>query len=142
MASINYTAIDRGFLVSGHSASTSYDIDFSIDQLDESLNIMETTERSLSGYAESLYNRTDWMFTLQAVWLDADDVASFKEFITSCGAHETFSFDPTGTSGSPGSTIYSCTLDSYNLNPRRNAATLEANTKYSISLTFRVEGIL
>ncbi len=134
MASITYTAVDRGYLVSSHVAGTDYDIDFEVSRRNQSFKTMNTLSRSYSGAAEVLYNRIDEFYDITATFLDVATHDKFVELFSSAAAGESFSYDLTGTAASPGSTIVTCTLENYSLGAERIGVT----DVFNISMKLRI----
>lgn len=102
MGTLIYTAVDRGRLVSGHTAGNIYsiEIDFKTFLENEKRVISET--KSISGQVYTQYMRKDTTAKVDSVWTDdATIIAQMDEFIDSVAAGETFDLDPYGTLASP-----------------------------------------
>jgi len=136
MAFITYTAKDRGFLISGHSALSSYNLEFEINAYDEGMNIANVTQEAVDGTSETLLSNVQLNVSATATWLTDDDRLQFREFISSMAAGESFSFDPYGTVAVPSSTLYTdCRLTSNRITPNRTTSP-GINQRFDVSLTF------
>jgi hypothetical protein len=99
MASVTYTALRR--IISGHSASTSYSIDFEASRIDPALNFTRDFGISLDGTTEGILSRVEDTWAVTTSFIDSTDLSQWKEFLASVAAAEGFTFDAYGTSGSP-----------------------------------------
>lgn len=109
MPQIRYTAVDRGFLASGHSAATAYTFDIRFTRSPRTQEAKGVFEETLGGADESYLFaiqikhsiQTDLVFTSGSP--SAVDI--FEEFLSSVANREPFEIDFTGYSGSSGTFV-------------------------------------
>lgn len=99
MAYVTYTALRK--IISGHSASTSYTIDFGATEMTPILDLKNSYNIALDGTTEGVLDRTDDRWRVRTNHIDSADVDQWKEFFASVAAAESFAFDAYGTSVSP-----------------------------------------
>lgn len=90
-----YTAIDRGYLVSGHTVDDAYEIVIFGDPIDPSYESVGNQNESIDGTVEREHwnLRTEWRVQTDLIQTGSE-LDSFMEFITSVIAGEEFTFDP------------------------------------------------
>lgn len=93
MAYVTYTAVDRDSLVSGHSAGTSYDLDFRAASIARPRKRDVEASVSLSGKTETLFNRQDKVWSITTTLVSDADYAQWEEFLDSVAAGEPFTLD-------------------------------------------------
>lgn len=106
MAVITYEAVDRGALLPGHSAGTSYSFEIPFSKWDVSEKDSSVVSRPLDGARHSVYFHTIEFYDF--AFVPTDDQAlldQFEEFRTSTRAFEAFSIDFDGTILSPDNPI-------------------------------------
>jgi hypothetical protein len=102
---ITYTAVNRGFLVGGHSASTQYQIETSFNGYPLTFIAKGDKDEALDGTPEG------WLHALQREYQVVSDLVllaarpNWREFFTSVMNAETFQIDFTGTIAAPGTDI-------------------------------------
>ena len=99
MAYVTYTA--KRNLKSGHSASTSYSIEFSAEQLTPIFTPSANENRSLGGTTETTFNRLDESWAVSAAFQAQSTYDDWREFFSSVAGGESFTFDAYGTVASP-----------------------------------------
>ena len=130
MSSVTYTAKRR--IISGHTIDTEYDIDFDSTLLDQQMRLVGSQSVSLSGTTEGINNRVSDIWTVRTeIFADAS-LDSWKEFLASVAAAETFTFDAYGTSGSPDN------AQSVILEGQPSITRMDKAMKYQITFTVRV----
>ena len=110
MASVTYTAVDRGNLAAGHSAGTQYSIDFRVSQPGRKTSRVISERTAMSGKSETLFIRKDIFLDVTTTPVASSASAQWVEFIESVLGGETYTLDMDGTSGAPVSPR-SCKLD-------------------------------
>lgn len=105
MPVITYTAVDRGFIASGHSATQQY-------QLENAFRAFPITHKRRGRYRETLDGTPEaYVYALERTWrietdlIYAVNVALWEEFFSSVLGCETFAVDFTGTVLSPGTDV-------------------------------------
>jgi len=138
MAVLTYTAQDRGFLVSGHTALTIYNIEFCVEMYDQRMNNVNNSNKSINGNRETLYQRTEMYINLTATFLTEAVTLEMREFISSVGGGEQFFVDPLGTIALPSTEVFPVSyLESSNLNIARST-TPGINARFNIALDIQV----
>ncbi len=107
---INYTALRA--LLSTHTATTTYDLDFNPERATQG-RMMEGTElRSIGGATDVTVLRTEVKYRISTLPLLVDDLTEniagygwWQEFLASTDRREEFTFDLWGTSASPDNPI-------------------------------------
>lgn len=111
MAVITYEAVDRGRLVAGHSAGTSYSIEIPLSEWNESVKEQKSVVRSLSGVKHTILHNRIYFYQFKTVSTDnVSTILSLDEFFSSVAGGETFTIDPYGTIATPQTDI-SLTID-------------------------------
>lgn len=105
MPVITFQAVNRGFLVSGHSAGGEYQIENQFTSFPESLKFRGNSRETLDGTPESYLYAIDQTWRIETDLIYAADVEDWREFFSSVIAKETFQVDFTGTIASPGTDI-------------------------------------
>lgn len=109
MPQIRYTAVDRGFLASGHSATTEYTFDIDFEAYPRRQRNNGDFERTLGGQYEGYLFSIDVTYQIQTdiryLSGSPSQVAVMEEFLSSVANHETFEIDFTGYSGSSGTFV-------------------------------------
>lgn len=104
MSAIQYTAIDRGDLVSGHTENTVYTFDVPLKSFNRSIKRKQNTATSLSGRRLTTLHHIKNTYKLQTAPVnDSAVLASMREFMTSVMAGEQFSIDVYGSVAVPNS---------------------------------------
>lgn len=133
MASVAYTAVNRGNLVGGHSAGGSYTLDFRAADIGRVRDANKSEQYSLDGTAvTTIYD--DWktyQVTTSIFTRASSSYNNFVEFLTSVLGGEEFDFDAYGTIASPDN-VEACILVG-NYQEQRVDASL-----YRFSFTIRV----
>lgn len=99
MAAVSYAA--KRSLKGGVSVDDPIDFDFSVSALDRTTKPAIGSQTSLSGYQETIRDRTDIQYkvtTLPVLEAAFDD---FRQFLDSVDGGEFFTFDPYGTIAVP-----------------------------------------
>ena len=120
MSVIEYTA-KRG-LVAGHTVDTVYKIEFGIATHNERMNIVNTKHKALDGTTETTLHRIEDSINISTGFLTEALNAEITEFLKSCAAGETFTFDRFGTTATPSDPI-TCELTTKSNTARRVAKT-------------------
>ncbi len=105
MPTITYTAIDRGRLKSGHTASTSYKIELDFESFPEQQIRKGEFAETLDGTQEVWLDALQYQYQIQTEYLPntgSNSREDMQEFFSSVAAGETFQVDFTGTIASPG----------------------------------------
>lgn len=98
MATITYTAIDRGDLIGDHSELTEYSFDVPLSRFQKSTKRKQSTSPSLSGRRITTLQRLDTFFNVSTVETEDDEtINSMREFLSSVAAGEQFTLDPFGS---------------------------------------------
>lgn len=113
MGRITYTAIDRGRMLSGHSALTEYTFELGVKAFTPSSTIHKKVHKSLDMSREIVVRHGKEHFAeVRTVNIfDPTIIAQMYEFEDSVDGGQTFTFDPYGTLASP-SELYTATLES------------------------------
>jgi hypothetical protein len=102
MAVISYTAIDRGQLIAGHSAETTYQIEIPFTRWNPNTRDQKVTRRSLSGKPFNVLHHTLETYDFATLGTEnASEIAELKECFSSISAGELFSIDLYGTITTP-----------------------------------------
>ena len=99
MAYITYTATRN--IMSGHTLSTSYSLDFEASVLNKSFNIINFKNVSISGARETILHRNETIIQVTAIMLSETNITQFEEFLASVSAGETFILDMYGSIATP-----------------------------------------
>jgi len=134
MAKLTYIAVDRGHLVSGHTATVSYNITFLVSSFNRFRNLVRIRTPTLNGNRQTTYDRGDDMINIVATFIKTTAEDDLREFFTSVEAGETFTFDP--EDASLGTTTFVCELESNDYAPSRQGK----QDLWDIPLTFLVVG--
>lgn len=105
MPVITYTAVNRGFLAAGHSATQEYQIENAFQSFPITYGRRGRFRETLDGTPESYLYAVDRTWQIQTDLVYAANVPLWDEFFTSVLAAETFEIDFTGTIASPGTDI-------------------------------------
>jgi len=133
MGAITYIAVDRGRLVSGHSAGTEYSIEIDIKKFDPDLKREIEESVSLSGKRFTSLHRTDHMANVSTVQIvDTATQDQMNEFYDSILGGEDFTFDPYGLLASPVEQIAA----SLKGNPKRTRYKYMERWTYTFSIYF------
>lgn len=105
MPVITYTAKNRGELVSGHTAGSTYQIQFNLQAYPRRREIRGSMEQTNNGTPEGWFqaNVFSWGLVTDRVFEAA--IQNWEEFFSSVLNGESFTIDLTGTIASPG-TVY------------------------------------
>lgn len=99
MPAVSYTALRS--LRGGVSVDDPIDLDFSVSQLDRSTKPKIGSQTSLSGWQETVRDRTDESFRVVTVPVLEADFDHFRQLLDSVDGGEFFTFDPYGTIAVP-----------------------------------------
>lgn len=105
MPVITYVAVNRGYLVGGHTAGNSYQIECQLDGYPARFSAKGEIDEALDGTPEG------WLHALQREYDVQSDLVllsarpNWREFFTSVINAETFQIDFTGTIASPGTNV-------------------------------------
>lgn len=100
MAHITYTAIDRGELISGHSALTEYSFDFGLASFNRSSTRKQNTVTAINGDSMTTLLHIKHAYSIQTRPSNVPEFAdNFREFLSSVAAGEAFTLDPFGVVG-------------------------------------------
>lgn len=88
---VEYTAARN--LSSGHSASTSYYINFRASNFQTRYNGVRNQQVALSGSREVIGLRVENIYSVTATMIDGDDLDLWKEFLSSVAYGESFTLD-------------------------------------------------
>ena len=95
MTAITYTATRN--ISSGHSASTEYQLECEMVQLDPSIQAQKQRNQSQGGNAEVILHRIDTGYSFKSSYIEDTDKAVWDEFLHSVAGGESFVFDAFGT---------------------------------------------
>jgi len=95
------TYIAKRGVISGHTASMSYNLETSAMDVTPSHSADMSSNITLDGTTESLLNRIDKSYSVSTGWIASSSVDAWWEFIDSVAAAETFTFDAVGTIAVP-----------------------------------------
>jgi hypothetical protein len=99
MAAVSYIA--KRSLIGGVSVDDPIDLDFSVSKIDRSTKPVVGSMTSLSGWQETMRDRTDVFFAVLTLPVLAADFDDFQQFLDSVDGGELFTFDPYGTIAVP-----------------------------------------
>lgn len=99
MASVSYAA--QRSLKGGVSVNDSIDFDFQVSSLDRTTKPIRGQQVSLSGWQETIRDRTDIQFKVATVAVLEASFDDFRQFLDSVDGGEFFTFDPYGTIAVP-----------------------------------------
>lgn len=114
----------------GHTLNSFYDLDFAMDVLDESIEEIKNTQKSLGGASETLYTRDEIKWVVRANYILTADLPLWKEFFSSVKVSESFTFYPDGV------TPYTCISTGQGYKPVRNGTT---ERDWAFQMTIEVE---
>lgn len=105
MPVITYVAVDRGELVGGHAAGTSYQIETKLQGYPRSTRVKRVLDEALDGTPEAYVHAAqhEWDVVADITLLAARP--NWREFFSSVIGAERFTIDFTGTIAAPGSAI-------------------------------------
>lgn len=102
MSAIIYDAVDRGDLISGHTAGTEYSFDVPLKTFNRSIKRKQNSAVSLSGRRITTLHHIKNTYTVETIPLNgATDLANMREFLTSVVGGEQFTIDAYGTVATP-----------------------------------------
>lgn len=112
MASVTYTAVDRGELVGGHTAGLNYGITFDAVEISPSRQNEKQSAVALDGTTVTTFYRQEKRYSVvtEAMTRGGSAYNNFMEFLTSVVAGESFDFDAYGTIASPDN-VEECILE-------------------------------
>lgn len=120
MPTINYVA--KRDLITGHVASTSYDIETEATQIDQGHVRDATIKTSLGGKTTTVLRKQDkkWSMTIGPFARTGGEgtLEQVIEFLSSVAGGEAFTLDPYGTLASPDNAV-AVVLDSKGYSPKR-----------------------
>ena len=94
---VDYKAVDRGHLVSGHRAGQSYKLEIELEQYDAAWPKDLSENRSIGGRAQTLLRRIDEQFSCRTVPIMQETTSDkMLEFLSSVAGGESFVFDAFG----------------------------------------------
>ena len=99
MASVSYVA--KRSLRAGVSVDDPIDYDFSVSAVDRQAKPKVGKQTSLSGWTETIRDRTDEMYKITTVPVLEADFDHFRQFLDSCDGGQYFTLDPYGTNAVP-----------------------------------------
>lgn len=99
MAAVSYIA--KRNLKGGVSVDDPIDFDFEVSQVNRATKPIGGSQVSLSGYEETVRDRTDEFYTLVTVPVLEASFDDFRQFLDSVDGGEMFTLDPYGTIASP-----------------------------------------
>jgi hypothetical protein len=105
MPVITYTAVNRGRLASGHSASTQYQIECELESFPEVQISKGIRDETLDGTPEMWLDALLYEYQVRSDLVLNADKEDWQEFFSSVAAGEPFQIDFTGTIASPGTDI-------------------------------------
>ncbi len=105
MPRVQYTAVDRGRLASGHSASTSYTIEVDFEDFPESMIRKGEFSETLDGAVEGWLDAVVYAYNIRTDIVADADREDWLELFSSVAGGETFQVDFTGTIASPGTYV-------------------------------------
>lgn len=130
MAAVSYTA--KRSLRGGVSVDDPIDYDFEVSDVDRQTKPKIGQQISLSGWQETIRDRTDELWRCVTIPVLAADFDHFRQFLDSVDGGEVFTFDPYGTIAVPVDPM-SCVLSSKGYKEKR------VSQRYlSVSFTARV----
>lgn len=118
MPVITYVAVDRGFLVGGHTAGVEYQIECDLQAFPPDLEFKGQKDETLDGTPESYMDALQLSWNVKTDLVLAADVAKWREFFTSVMNSEIFQMDFTGTIAEPG-TEYDVHLTTTKITPQQ-----------------------
>ena len=130
MSYVEYTAKRR--IISGHTAETTYQMDFSSTTLNQSLNIAGSRSVALDGTTEGVLDYVADVWGVTTAVVEAADLPQWYEFLASVAAAESFTFDAYGTSGSPDN------AQTVILDGTPSISRIDMLTKYQVTFNARV----
>jgi len=128
MAAVSYTA--KRSLRAGVSVDDAIDYDFSASAIDRSTTPKIGSQTSLSGWQETIRDRTDEFYKITTIPVLEADFDHVRQFLDSCDGGEFFTLDPYGTIAVPVQAM-NCILSSKGYKEKR------VSQRY-ISATFTV----
>lgn len=106
MASITYDAVDRDFMVSGHSEGTEYSFDIELTRNQLIPRMDKTSPRSISGQRVTVLRNVEVSYSIQTAPVnDPALIASMREFLFSVAGGEQFTLDAMGSLATPDNPI-------------------------------------
>lgn len=99
MTAITYTATRE--IISGHVASTNYNLETGANALDDMFDRESDGDESIGGAKETILYRIKKGWRVTTGYIDEADLPAWKEFLASVSASESFSFDAYGTIAAP-----------------------------------------
>lgn len=105
MPVITFQAVNRGYLISGHSAGGEYQLENQFTNFSDALGFLGTSRKTLDGTPETYLYAVEQTWRIQTDLIYAAAVPNWREFFSSVLAKETFQIDFTGTIASPGTDI-------------------------------------
>lgn len=99
MASVSYTA--KRSLRAGVTLNDPIDYDFEVSAVDRSTKPIVGQKTSLSGWQETVRDRTDELYKVVTIPVLESDFDHFRQFLDSVDGGEFFTFDPYGTNAVP-----------------------------------------
>jgi len=138
MSNVSYTAEDRGYIRSGHSAGTGYNFDFNVIQANETWKTDKRTSRAINGKTQTtVYSHDEgWAITSEYVLRGSTEWDNWREFLSSVRNGESFSLDVYGANASPDN-VQSVILDgnpSFNREGSTDYFTISFNVIYNANL--------
>ena len=127
MSAFSYSALRN--LISSHTLSTVYDLDYGLMVLDRRPNTKRTSKKSFDGTPETILHYHKEIISV-TTRLDSSGVLQFREFMGSVAGGEAFIFDEFGTVAVPDNGV-NCRI-SGNYRERR----IQKLNKYDCSFSF------
>ena len=116
MAAVSYTA--KRSLRAGVTENDSIDYDFQVSAVDRSTKPKIGQSVSLSGWQETVRDRTDELYRITTVPVLEADFDHFRQFLDSVDGGEQFTLDPYGTIAVPVQAM-TCVLSSKGYREKR-----------------------
>lgn len=105
MPVITYTAVNRGELVGGHTATTSYQIETKLQGFPRTQVVKRQLNEALDGTPEAYVHAMQWTYEIQSDFIPVSLRPNWREFLSSVFGAEKFQIDFTGTIASPGTNV-------------------------------------
>ena len=99
MAAVSYIALRS--LRAGVTENDPINYDFEVSAVDRSTKPQTGSQTSLSGWQETIRDRTDELYKITTVPVLEADFDHFRQFLDSCDGGEHFTLDPYGTIAVP-----------------------------------------
>jgi hypothetical protein len=102
MPVITYTAVDRGELVGGHTAGTTYQIETQFNAYPRERQVRADVDETLDGTPEGYAHAAHYVYAIESDLILLAQRPNWRELFSSLDAREQFSIDFTGTIAAPG----------------------------------------